>query len=512
MALGPTLGTGLFIGAGQALAIGGPASLLISYAILSLLTYFMATTVAEVATHSPTRHGTLVTNGFRYMTDSMGFAAGILRWYTLAMFVPYEITTAMVNLGLWNPGTTIALRLLIIMTIVVGSNYMPERHFRTSEWLVTRIKVGTLACLLALSLSIGVGGATGHAKWGFHYWKKPGAMHEYLFRGPMGRFWGLLQCVLHSSIAFTFTPEIIVHRAETLEMLPTEIGDVLDPTIQARLPGKVAFDVVTTTLPYILSSLAMGVMAAYNDPLLTNNGAGAGLSPFIIGMNTARIRIVPVTASIAILTSSVASARSFLFLASRTLCAMSELGHAHRVLKIRNQWGVPYVSVGATGLFSLLAFISVGMSSSIATTYFLLFVNSSGYLSWLVSCVIFRYFRQSSGLRHNTNSYGFAIQPFGTYFGALMSLILLLSNGLVGGISGPRPGPRIARLLAAYCSIPVFAILYFAHRFRTMVPYRTSHSNADMHYSQEVHRGKAVSQISESQHGGSALPGSSDVV
>jgi amino acid permease len=511
MALGPTLGTGLFIGAGQALAVGGPASLLMSYAFLSLLTCFMVTTVAEVATHAPARHGTLVANGFRYMTDSMGFAAGILRWYTLAMFVPYEITTAMVNLGLWNPGSAIALRMLLIMTIVVGSNFMPERHFRDSERLFTRVKVGTIACLLALSLSIGFGGAMGHASWGFEYWRKPGAMHEYLFPGSLGRFWGLLQCVLHSSIAFTFAPEIIVHRAETVELVRTEIGEVLDPTVQANLPSKVAFDVATTTFPYILSSLAMGIMAPYNDPLLTNNGAGAGLSPFIIGMNTARIRIVPVTATLAILVSSVASARSFLFLASRTLCAMSELGHAHRVLKIRNRWGVPYVAVSATGLFALLAFISMRISSSITTTYFLLFVNSSGYLSWLVSCVIFRYHRQSSGLLHNTNSYRFAIQPFGTYFGTLMSVILLMSNGLAGGIGGPRPGPKIVRILIAYCSIPIFAILYFGHRFRTMVPYRTSYSDPGVHDGQEL-RGKAVSQVSEPQQGESSQPISPGIV
>lgn len=44
--------------------------------------------------------------------------------------------------------------------------------------------------------------------------------------------------------------------------------------MQASLPSKVVFDVATTALPYILSSLAMGIMAPYNHPLLTNNGAG----------------------------------------------------------------------------------------------------------------------------------------------------------------------------------------------------------------------------------------------
>ncbi|KAJ5569640.1 uncharacterized protein N7459_009070 [Penicillium hispanicum] len=475
MAVGPTLGTGVFIGAGQALAIGGPASLLISYLFLSLLTYFMATTIAEVAAYTPSRHGTMVTNGFRYMTTSMGFAAACLRWYAMAMFVPYEISTAMVNLGLWNPGSAIGIRLVIITSIIVGFNYLPEKLFKSSEVIFTRVKIGTLVCLLVLSLSIGMGGATGHDHWGFQYWKSPGAMHEYLTRGSLGRFWGLLQCLLHSSIAFTFAPELIVHRAELSETADqTETTDNIEPTGNSKIPNNVFADVGTTAFPYILSSVAMGVMAPYNEPLLTNNGAGSGLSPFVVGINTAKIRILPVTATIAIFISSVASGRSFLYLASRVLCAMAEVGHAPRILKNRNTWGVPWVAVTATATFALLAFLSVGTSSSVVTNYFILFVNSSGYLSWLISCVVLRRFRQQLKLNHADNSGSFKIQPLGAYLGFVLSVVLLLANGLSSAVPGNQTGPRAARIFFAYISIPLFLVTYLVHRLRNSGP-RQSH-------------------------------------
>jgi hypothetical protein len=92
-----------------------------------------------------------------------------------------------------------------------------------------------------------------------------------------------------------------------------------------------------------------------------------------------------------------------------------------------------------------------------------------------------------------------------------MSVILLMCNGLAAGIGGPRPGPKIAGIGAASCSIPIFAILYFVHRFRTTVPYRTSHSDPGVHNGQEL-RGKAVSQVSEPQQGGSAQPVSPEIV
>jgi len=487
MAPNPTLGTGLFISAGQALAIGGPASLLISYVFLSLLTYFTATTAAEVAIHTPSRHGTMVTNAFRYMTPSMGVAAGFLRWYTLAVFVPYETTTAMVNIGLWNPGSAIAARLSVITTIVVGFNYLPEGFFRRSEQLFTKIKIGTLVCLLVLSLSIGLGGATGHDKWGFQYWRKPGAMHEYLVKGTMGRFLGLLQCLLTSSIAFTLVPEMIVHRAESpQEPSESEVTEHLDPIIRSSLPRQVIAGVATTAFPYILSSLAMGVMAPYNDPLLTNNGAGIGLSPFVIGLNTARVRIVPVMATIAILLSSVASGRTFLFLASRTLAAMSELGHGPKMFQTRNRYGVRFIAVTASALPALLAYMSVAVSSTVVANYFLLFVTSSGFVSWFISGAVYHQYRRHVRSRGITDVYRFSIQPFGMYFGSAASAILLLANGMNGALPGPLVGTKGCRLLAAFITLPVFSFVYLFHRFRDLVSFcsregdeRTGKSDSD---------------------------------
>ncbi|KAJ5758718.1 hypothetical protein N7520_005874 [Penicillium odoratum] len=471
MAIGPTLGTGLFLAGGQALAVGGPASLLISYTFLSLLVYFMATSAAEVATYKPSRHGTIVTHGFQYMDNSLGFATACVRWYTMAMFVPYEITTAMVNIALWNAGSNIAMWLILTTVLIVGLNFLPDRSFKSCETLFYRIKIGTLACLLVLSLSIALGGTTGHGHWGFRYWKKPGAMHEYLVRGPVGKFLGLLQCIHLSTTAFTFAPELIVQRAEQREVVgQPETPESFQPAAKSNIPRRVFGDVCQTVIPYILASLAMGVMAPYNNPLLTNSGAGAGISPFVIGINTARIRILPVTATLAIFLSSVTSAQSYLYLASRSLYALADAGHAPTMFKNRNNWGVPWVAVSFTATFTCLAFLSVAIPSSTMTTYFILSVNSSGYLSWVLSCLVYRRFRVQLHANRITAAYRHAIQPVGTCVGFGFCIFLLLCNGLISAVSGNRNGPRVARIVMAYLSIPLFGILYLIHRFGDTVP------------------------------------------
>ncbi|KAJ6136766.1 hypothetical protein N7497_012319 [Penicillium chrysogenum] len=477
MAIGPTIGTGLFIGAGQALAVGGPASLLLSYIILSILTFAMTTSVAEVSTHLPSPHGTLVTNGYKYMSKSLAFASAYLRWYTLALFVPYEITSAMVNLGLWKPGSTIAIRLVIITTIVVGCNFLPERIFKSSERLFTAIKIGTIATLFVLSLALGLGGVDTQPSWGFKYWKHPGAMNEYLVRGVSGRFLAFFQCLLDGSIAFAFAPELIVHHAEMPASLMPSIGE--SAILGAGIPGVVKADVAQTAFPYILSSLAMGVMAPSNDTRLTNNGTGSGSSPYLIGLKDAKIQVVPTIAMVAILLSAVASGRSFLYLSSRTLCAMSELGHAPSAFSTRNRGHVPYLAVVASALFSCLAFVSVKIPSTIMHTYLLRLVTSACFISSLVSCAIYIRFNRQLRAKGVTKRYSFSVQPFATYFGMAISTLLLLGGGLWAGPKGNLTS-RATRLIIAYVNIGVFSLLYLFRRFQEFKPVAEIERQMDM--------------------------------
>jgi lysine-specific permease len=47
IALGGTIGTGLFLASGQALASAGPAGALVSYLIISIMVYFVMTSLGK---------------------------------------------------------------------------------------------------------------------------------------------------------------------------------------------------------------------------------------------------------------------------------------------------------------------------------------------------------------------------------------------------------------------------------------------------------------------------------
>jgi amino acid transporter len=77
IAIGGTIGTGLFIGSGSALSTAGPASTLIAYAFVGTLVYSVMVALGEMATFIPVS-GAFTTFAARFVDPSLGFAMG---WY-----------------------------------------------------------------------------------------------------------------------------------------------------------------------------------------------------------------------------------------------------------------------------------------------------------------------------------------------------------------------------------------------------------------------------------------------
>lgn len=75
IALGGTIGTGLFFGIGRALTTAGPLSLLLGYTITGIAIYAMMQSLGEMATWLPLP-GAIPQFCARYVDGAMGFAVG----------------------------------------------------------------------------------------------------------------------------------------------------------------------------------------------------------------------------------------------------------------------------------------------------------------------------------------------------------------------------------------------------------------------------------------------------
>ncbi|KAL4807064.1 amino acid permease/ SLC12A domain-containing protein [Aspergillus unguis] len=458
MTVGPTLGTGVFVGTGQALAAGGPVSLLFAYVFVSVLVYCVTTAIAEVSTHSVTRNGAMFAHNYHYTSSHLGFAIGYLRWIALAVMVPFEVTTAMVNIGLWQPGSSIALRMGAVMGVIFLFNMLPDKIFKRSQAFFTGIKFVTTIVLVIVSFFLAIRATQpGSIVGGFGYYANPGPFAEFLLRGDLGRFLGLLYCVLCSTAAFVFLPELTVQSAEERDIEPG--NNIFRSTRRAN---------IVTFILYFVSALATTTMSPYDDQLLTNDGTGAGLSPYVVGIDDSKIQLLPTVGTGLIFLSSVASGRSFLHLSSRMLSSMAETGHAPAMFMVRNRWNVPYMSVAITAGFTWLAYLCMAMSSSVVYNYLMFFITTCGYLSWVCSCVAYLQFRRGVRKAEIVPLHRSFVQPFGTWFALVTSAVFILLN-LVQIIVAPAHGFNPFNSIPAHVAVTMFGLMYGGHRLITAV-------------------------------------------
>lgn len=75
IAIGGSIGTGLFVGSGSALASGGPASLLIAFGLIGIMLYCTVHALGEMAVLYPVA-GSFSAYSTRFIDPAWGFAMG----------------------------------------------------------------------------------------------------------------------------------------------------------------------------------------------------------------------------------------------------------------------------------------------------------------------------------------------------------------------------------------------------------------------------------------------------
>lgn len=102
IAIAGTIGTGLFLGTGRSLAQGGPASMLISYAVVGLIVYVTLLLLGEMATQYPVT-GSFNVYATRFFSPAYGFALSWNYWFNDAVSVATDLTAAQLVMQYWTP-------------------------------------------------------------------------------------------------------------------------------------------------------------------------------------------------------------------------------------------------------------------------------------------------------------------------------------------------------------------------------------------------------------------------
>jgi AAT family amino acid transporter len=128
IALGGTIGTGLFLGTGKSLATGGPASMLIAYFIVGAIVFLTMLALGEMAAFVPIA-GSFCTFAGRYVDEALGFALTWNYWFNDAVSTASDLVALQLVLSYWNtnfPGWALS---LIFWAFLVAANIATVRAY-----------------------------------------------------------------------------------------------------------------------------------------------------------------------------------------------------------------------------------------------------------------------------------------------------------------------------------------------------------------------------------------------
>ena len=166
IALGGTIGTGLFITSGSAISTAGPGGALTAYVIMGIMVFFLMTSLGEMATYMPLT-GSFSAYSTKFVDPALGFAMGWNYWFNWAITIPVDVTSAGIVMNFWLPHVPSWVFSTVVLVLIFLINYLSVRSYGETEYWLALVKVVTVIVFLVVGVAIilGIMGGKAPGEW-----------------------------------------------------------------------------------------------------------------------------------------------------------------------------------------------------------------------------------------------------------------------------------------------------------------------------------------------------------
>ncbi|KAK5076547.1 hypothetical protein LTR51_002229 [Lithohypha guttulata] len=422
MAIGGSIGTGLFVGIGGVLSNAGPLSLLLGYCFWGILFIWPCNLcTGEMCAYLPIK-GTVFELASRFVDPALGFAMGWTYFFAGAMLVCVEYSAVATVMGYWsdiNPAVWVAMA-LVVCTLL---NVVAVKYYGESEFIMASTKILLIIGLILLTFITMLGGNPRNDRYGFRYWTNGNAMHPYYTDGTTGRFLGFWSVVIYA--AFTVGgPDFIALAA----------GEIVNPRKTIPKVARLIFWRLVGF--YILGVFAVGIICSSRDTrllgALEDGAVGSAASPWVIGIQNLGISGLPDLINALILLSGWSCGNAYLYSSSRTLYGLARDGQAPKFLMKCTKSGVPLYAVLVVQLISCVTFL-VSSNSAVEVFYWFVGLTTCAliatYTGMLWTYIGWHKAKRAQGLMDSTLPYIAPLNPYAAYFAIVIGCLTMLFIG-----------------------------------------------------------------------------------
>lgn len=409
IAIGGTLGTGLFIGLGYSLA-QGPGAALIGFSLVGLGIYCVIQAGAEMLVAYPV-NGSFATHVTRFVDPALGFT--IASNYALAWLIsfPSELIGASMTVSYWNADINPCAWVAIFWVLVVSLNLFGVRAYGESEFFLSIIKVTAIVIFIIIGIVLICGGGPNSQGYiGARYWHDPGAFVKPVLKSI---------CSTLISAGFSFGgSELAILSAETEAKAIT------------RATKQVFWRI---SLFYITTIVVISCLVPYNDPRLLggNTSEDISASPFVIALSNTGAMGTKVSQfmNVVILVAVLSVANSCVFASSRVIQALGASGQLPHIFAYIDNEGRPLVGILVSATFGLLGFLVASTDQGTVFTWLFSLCSISSFFTWSSICIAHIRFRLALWKQGRTTAelgYTATLGIYGSFLGVVvMGLVII---------------------------------------------------------------------------------------
>ncbi|PTO39962.1 amino acid permease [Enterococcus mundtii] len=404
IALGGTIGVGLFMGASSTIRWTGP-SVMVAYAVAGFFLYLIMRALGEMLYLDPST-GSFANYASEYIHPVAGY---LTAWSNIFQFIVVGISEVIAvgeYMNYWWPDLPQIIPGIVVILFLMFANLVSVKAFGELEFWFSTIKVVTIILMIIAGLGIilfGFGNQ-GEAIGISNLWKNGG----FFTGGVKGFFFAL---------------SIVVASYQGIELIGMTAGEAKDPQ-------KTIVDAVQSTIGRILIfyiGAIFIIVSIYPWNQLSELG-----SPFVQTFSKIGITFAAGLINFVVITAALSGCNSGIFSASRMVYTLAINGKMSKKFLKLTRHGVPFYPVVA---------ISFGILIGLILNYLLPFVYSQsqdlfvfvysssilpGMVPWIVILISQIKFRKKHPIEMLEHPFKMPLSPYTNYLSLAFLAVVLV--------------------------------------------------------------------------------------
>lgn len=326
IAIGGTIGVGLFLGSARAIHNAGPA-LVLAYALGGIAIFFIMRALGELLTYRPVA-GSFATYADEFCGPFAGFVTGWSYWFAWIATAMAELTAIGVYVRWWLPAVPQWLPALVALLALYGSNLLAVRMFGELEFWFALIKVVTIVALIVSGVVVIV----------FH-------VGDLGAGASFSNLWSHGGFLPYGVGGMLLTMQIVMFAYVGVELIGVTAGEAQDPKVV--LPRATNGIILRILIFYIGALIVIMALVPWNE-------LSPSVSPFVFVFEKLRVPAAAGLINLVVITAASSSCNSGLFSTGRMLWSLAQRGHGPRPFARLSPRHVPAAGIHASAAVMLL--------------------------------------------------------------------------------------------------------------------------------------------------------------